>query len=117
MSESAVATAQVRIDRGYPVTVNHEALTESMLPTLQRVAGHDGVFLSKKITGAEDFSRYQEKIPGLFIFLGITPDTMDLRQAAPNHSAHFMVDEAALPMGVRALAHLASDYAFSCSER
>ncbi len=117
VAESAGATAQVRIDRGYPVTSNHEILTESMLPTLQRVAGHDGVFLSRKITGAEDFSRYQEKIPGLFIFLGITPDAMDPRQAAPNHSAHFVVDETALPVGVRALVHLASDYAFSRSNR
>ncbi|HKC40405.1 MAG TPA: amidohydrolase, partial [Gemmatimonadales bacterium] len=110
IAQSAGATAVVTIDSGAPVTYNDPALTERMAPTLRRVAGNDRVGIAQPKTPAEDFSRYQEKIPGLFFFLGITPPGTDPRNAAPNHSPRFFVDEAALPVGVRALSHLAVDY-------
>ena len=110
IAQSAGATAAVTIDSGAPVTYNDPALTERMAPTLRRVAGSDKVGITAAKTTAEDFSRYQEKIPGLFFFLGITPPGTDPSTAAPNHSPRFFVDEAALPVGVRALAHLAVDY-------
>ena len=110
IAQSAGATAAVTIDSGPPVTYNDPALTERMAPTLRRVAGSDRVGISEAKTTAEDFSRYQEKIPGLFFFLGVTPPGTDPRAAAPNHSPRFFVDEAALPVGVRALSHLAVDY-------
>jgi amidohydrolase len=110
IAQSAGATAIVTIDSGPPVTYNDPALTERMAPTLRRVVGGDNVGISEAKTTAEDFSRYQEKIPGLFFFLGITPPGTDPHTAAPNHSPRFFVDEAALPVGVRALSHLAVDY-------
>jgi amidohydrolase len=110
IAESAGASAQVRLDPKYDVTVNHEALTEASVPTLRRVAGEDNVFLSPKLLGSEDFSRYQREIPGFFFFLGITPHGQNLGEAAPNHSPRFFVDEAGLLLGVRSLAHLAVDY-------
>jgi len=110
VAQSAGAVAAVTIDSGPPVTYNDPTLTEQMTPTLRRVAGADKVGSAEAKTTAEDFSRYQEKIPGLFFFLGITPPGVDPRSAAPNHSPRFFVDEAALPVGVRALAHLAVDY-------
>jgi len=113
VAQSAGAVAAVTIDSGPPVTYNDPALTTQMTPTLRRVAGADKVGSAEAKTTAEDFSRYQEKIPGLFFFLGITPPGVDPRSAAPNHSPRFFVDEAALPVGVRALAHLAVDYTTS----
>ena len=110
IARSAGAAAQVHFDNAYPVTVNDVALTERMVPTLQRVAGADKVFVGQKITGYEDFSYYQQKIPGFFYFLGITPRGTDRKQSAPNHSARFFVDESALVLGVRSLAHLTLDY-------
>jgi amidohydrolase len=110
IAQSAGATAQVTIDPGNPVTYNDPALTERMLPTLRHVAGAGQVALNPPLTTAEDFSRYQQRVPGLFFFLGITPPGADPRTVAPNHSPRFFVDEAALPVGVRALAHLAVDY-------
>jgi amidohydrolase len=108
IAEAAGATADVTIDRGLPVTTNNPQLTERMLPTLQRVAGK-GLEPGKKITGAEDFSYFQQKVPGLFLLLGITPPA-EIGKAAQNHSPRFTVDEAALVTGVRTLAHLAMDY-------
>ena len=66
----------------------------------------DKVFVGQKITGYEDFSYYQQKIPGFFYFIGITPTGVDRKQSAPNHSPRFFVDESALLLGVRSLAHL-----------
>jgi amidohydrolase len=110
IAKSAEATASVHFDNAYPVTVNDVPLTERAVPTLRRVAGADKVFLGQKITGYEDFSYYQQKIPGFFYFVGITPPGTDRRQCAPNHSPRFFVDESALVLGVRSLAHLALDY-------
>ena len=109
IARSAGASAQVHFDNAYPVTVNDVSLTERMVPTLQRVAGADKVFVGQKITGYEDFSYYQQKIPGFFYFLGITPRGTDRKQSAPNHSPRFFVDESALVLGVRSLAHLTLD--------
>jgi amidohydrolase len=110
IAQSAGATAQVIIDTTTGVTYNDPALTESILPTLRQVAGASHVVLAAPTPTAEDFSRYQERIPGVFFFLGITPPGTDPAKAAPNHSPRFYVDEAALPVGVKALAHLAVDY-------
>lgn len=110
IAQSAGATAQVVIDTITAVTYNDAALTERMLPTLRAVAGANHLVVATPSTTAEDFSRYQQRIPGVFFFLGITPPGTDPSKVAPNHSPRFFVDEAALPTGVRALAYLAVDY-------
>jgi amidohydrolase len=110
IAEAAGATADVRIDRGPPVTANDPALMTKMLPTLERVAG-DRLHEGRRVTTAEDYSYFQREVPGLFLFLGITPPD-GVGTAAANHSPHFFVDESALVTGVRTLAHLAADYLF-----
>jgi amidohydrolase len=108
IAASAGATAAVDFGTGNnPVTYNDPALTGQMLPTLRRAAGPDRVRVGQLSMPAEDFSLYQQKIPGLFFFLGIAPEG---RQAAPNHSPYFFADEAALPVGMRALTLLALDW-------
>ena len=108
IAQSAGGSADVRIEPGYDVTINDHGLTEKMAPTLQRVAGEGNTFIAPKLTGSEDFSKYQQVIPGLFFFLGITPP--ETKHAAPNHSPRFYIDESGLLLGVRALAHLALDF-------
>ena len=110
VSRGSRAGCQVCITKNYPVTVNDPALTDAMLPTLQRVAGPQGLLLVPKVTGSEDFSFFQRVVPGLFVFIGVTPKGNDPKQAAPNHSPRFYADEAGLLLGVRTLAHLACDY-------
>ncbi|HVY04835.1 MAG TPA: amidohydrolase [Burkholderiales bacterium] len=104
------ATATVTIDKPYNVTVNEPALTEKMLPTLQRVAGESNVKLRAKITGSEDFSFFAQQVPGLFIFLGGTPRGTDMSKVAYNHSSKFYVEDSAMKLGVRALLNLTVDY-------
>jgi amidohydrolase len=110
ISRGARAGCTVCIRKNYPVTVNDPALTEAMLPTLRRVAGAQHTVLVPKVMGSEDFSFFQRVSPGLFFFIGVTPETVELSKSAPNHSPRFFIDERALLLGVRALAHVACDY-------
>jgi amidohydrolase len=110
IAESAGASAEVRIDGYGPVTFNDPGLTERMAPTLARVGGRGVDAAVRVTTTAEDFARYQQKVPGLFFFLGVTPEGVDPARAAPNHSPRFFADEGALIVGVRALSSLAVDY-------
>ncbi len=110
IAESAGAKAMVEIEKPYAVTINDPGLTERMLPSLKRVVGEANVHLRPKTTGAEDFSFYAQKVPGLFFFLGGSPKGTDLAKVAYNHSPRFYVDEAALLVGVRALTRVTIDY-------
>jgi amidohydrolase len=103
------ATADVHIGVGYPVTVNDPALTRWALPTLERVVP-GALTEAEWVLGAEDFSYYAQEVPGLFLRLGIVPKDVDPATAPANHSPLFFADEGALPIGVRALTHLAVDY-------
>ena len=106
------ATVTVRVDSGYPVTANEPRLTERMVGSMQRAAGKDRVSVGPLVTGAEDFSYFQERVPGMFVFLGVTPRDQDASKAPKNHSPYFFADESALPAGVRVMASLAMDYLF-----
>jgi amidohydrolase len=110
IAESAGANTEVFLSQGGIVTYNDPALTRQMVPTLRRVTGPEGAVEIPPITGGEDFAAYQQVIPGLFIFLGVTPYSIPPEEAAPNHSPYFFADEAALPLGVRAMANLVVDY-------
>jgi amidohydrolase len=110
IAASAGATATVEFGLGYPVTVNDPALTERMVPTLRRAVGAENVRLGPLTGTAEDFSFFQQKVPGVFVFLGVTPRDQDYTKAPTNHSPLFFADESALPVGVRVMANLAIDY-------
>ncbi|MGE8687963.1 MAG: amidohydrolase [Achromobacter sp.] len=110
IAQSAGAKADVRVVELYNATVNNPELTEKMGATLRRVAGDGNYGLQPKSTASEDFSFYQEKVPGMFFYLGVTPKGTDVDKAAPNHSPRFYVDEPGLLNGVRALSNLAVDY-------
>ena len=110
IAASGGATAVVTIDTGYPITYNDPALTEKMAPTLRRVAGAQNVRVVNATLGAEDFSFFQQKVPGLFFWVGTRPPGQTAEEAPSNHSPLFYVDERGLALGVRAMAHVAVDY-------
>jgi amidohydrolase len=110
IAASAGAKAEVTITPGYPIVYNDVALTAKMVPTLRRVAGPEHVILGHASLGAEDFAFFQEKVPGLFFWLGTRAPEQSAEDAAPNHSPHFFVDERGLLLGVKALANLAVDF-------
>lgn len=111
-AEAAGAEAQVQIPYAshYPVTYNDPALTAKMLPTIEKTAGAANVLLRPAMTGAEDFSFFQEKIPGLFIFLGGAPKGSNAEKQPSHHTPDFFIDESGLSLGVKVLTNLTLDY-------
>ena len=110
IAESGGAKAHVHIAKGYPVTVNDEALTNWAVPVLKRIATEATVSVCPKTCGAEDFAYYQQEVPGVFFFIGCTPQDQDCKYAPSNHSPRFYVDESGLKVGVKSLAALALDW-------
>src|SRR5687768_17281282 len=109
IAESGGAKAEVRITPMYATTVNDPALAAEMATALKRAA--DGNVAESPLAGAsEDFSFYAQVVPGLYVFLGVTPKDQDPAKAAPNHNPKFFVDEHALVVGVRTMATLAVDF-------
>ncbi|MBD1395209.1 amidohydrolase [Mucilaginibacter glaciei] len=111
-AEAYGATAEVLApySNHYPVTFNDVALTEKMLPTLQATAGRENVLLRPPVTGAEDFSFYQQKVPGIFFFLGGMPKDGNPITAPSHHTPDFYLDESGFTLGVKALCNLTLDY-------
>ncbi len=110
IAEANHAHADVKVEKAVPVTVNDPALTEKMIPTLKRIGGDGGSRQQQRVMVAEDFSYFQEKVPGMFYFVGVTPKDQDMVAAAPNHSPRFHIDESGLLQGARSLAALAVDF-------
>ena len=110
IAASAGATATVTIDSYSPVTRNDPSLVNKMLPTLEWAAGPGKVQEIPLIMAAEDFSYFQEQIPGFYFFLGVNADGVEQGDAASNHSPYFFANEDSLVVGIRAMAGLALDY-------
>jgi len=101
-------TAELDIQNSTSITNNDPSLVNELLPTLERVAGKDQVVLSKATTGAEDFSYFQEQVPGFYFFLGgMTPGSTD---SYPHHTPDFKIDESGLLLGVKAMTEISLDY-------
>ena len=110
IAKSFRAEATIDIDKGYPITYNNEKLTSKMLPTIQRIAGKDNVMEIDAVTGAEDFSFFQQKVPGLYFFLGGKALDVKPEDAAGHHTPDFLLDESGFVLGVKTLASLSLDY-------
>jgi len=104
------AEATLEIDEGYPITYNEPELYDQMLPTLHRMAGANNVKIISAITGAEDFSFFQEKVPGLYFFVGGCPSGNDTKKAAPHHTPDFYVDDSGMLLGMKTMTALTLDY-------
>lgn len=110
IAESAGATAEVDITKKTLITYNDPSLTEKMVPTLESSAGKENVILTEAVTGAEDFSFYQDKIPGLFFFLGGMPKGKKAEEMPSHHTPDFYIDESGFVLGMKSMANLTIDY-------
>ncbi len=111
-AESNGAEATLTINEGYPITYNDPELTAMMDDTFMEVAGAENVDNAiDAITGAEDFSFFQEEIPGLYFFIGGMPAGTSPAEAAPHHTPDFYVDDAGMLTGIRLMSRMVTDYA------
>ncbi len=100
----------IEISKVLLITYNNIELTAKMLPTLQRMAGTENIVIISAITGAEDFSFYQQKIPGLYFFLGGKSLYVKTEDASGHHTSDFMIDESGFVLGVKTMTALTLDY-------
>ena len=100
--------ASIIFQNNTSITYNDEALTARILPSLQTVAGEENVIIMKATTGGEDFSFFQEKVPGVYFFLGGM--TAGNSESFPHHTPDFMIDESGLLLGVKAFTQISIDY-------
>jgi hippurate hydrolase len=93
------AQAEVKLIRGYPVTVNDEGITGFVSRVAAELLGEERVRLMlTPMMGSEDFSYVLHQVPGTLMFLGTRPDGD--APAIPNHSNRMIVNERALATGV-----------------
>ena len=111
IAEASGATADINIEIGNPVTYNDPALTKKMYPTLEETAGENNVRVTSPTTAAEDFAKYQERIPGLFFGLGGMAKGKVAAETGPHHSPDFYIDESGFVLGIQSFCHLVVDYA------
>jgi amidohydrolase len=113
----ATATAEIPYSSHYPVTYNNEALTALMLPSLQKAAGETNVGLIAAKTGAEDFSFFQQKVPGLFVNVGGMPKGGDPKKTPSHHTPDFFIDESGMQTGIKAFLFFVTDYMNMSNQR
>ena len=108
LAKAYAGSASIEFQSNTAITYNDLELTEQMLPTLKNVAGEDHVKLVKATTGGEDFSYFQEEVPGFYFFLGgMTPGNTE---AYPHHTPDFQIDDDGLLLGVKTMSQLTLDY-------
>ena len=101
-------TATITFENFTAITINNTALVNQMLPTLKKVAGENNVIVMKATTGGEDFSYYQELVPGFYYVLGgMTPGNTEV---FPHHTPDFIIDESGLLLGVKTLTQITFDF-------
>jgi metal-dependent amidase/aminoacylase/carboxypeptidase family protein len=93
-----------------PATLNDLATVRATYPALRRVLGKEKLEILAHGTRyfSEDFSYFQQRVPGVMYFLGASNDAKKI--LAMPHSPGFAVDEGAVEIGARAMARLMADY-------
>lgn len=109
--------ATLEFGTSYPITYNDPDLYSTMFPTLERVTGKDNIIIGPPITGAEDFSFFQEQVPGLYFFLGGADPSKPLSESAPHHTPDFFVDDSGMLLGIKAMSNLTIDYMNSTNDK
>jgi amidohydrolase len=103
VAEAYGATAAFSVTENAALVYNNAPLSAWLAPVLEEAAGEGNVNpATPPTTVAEDFSYFQNEVPGVFYHLGGTADGVDPATAPPNHSPQFDVNEDVLVLGVRA---------------
>jgi amidohydrolase len=100
VAEAAGGSARAELLPGYPAVINNPETTARLM----RVAGPAAMPMKHPIMAGEDFSFYQQEIPGTFFFLGSGSDEADSRHAW--HHPRYNVDERCLKTGMAVMAGL-----------
>jgi len=112
IAEASGAKAVVTFSNKTMVVYNDPSLTNLVAGSFSKAAGSGNVQLMNADTGAEDFSFFQEKVPGYFFFVGACPPDVDPAKAPSHHTPDFMIDERGMLTGLRAMLNVTLDYIY-----
>ncbi len=110
IAEAYGGSSQVDIFETAALTYNDPDLTKLAVASLKKALGENQVVEMQAVTGAEDFSAFQEKVPGFYFFLGGLIQGNNPKDAPSHHTPEFMVDDAGLIYGVKAMVQLSLDF-------
>ncbi|MGC8609315.1 MAG: carboxypeptidase CpsA [Thermoplasmata archaeon] len=96
------------MENAYPVTYNDPKTTEKVKKILEKIEGMK-VIETRALMGGEDVSRFLQKAPGTYFFLGTRNEKKGI--IYPNHSSKFTVDEDYLKYGTLAHVAIAMEFA------
>ena len=102
------AKFDLKYERGTMVVYNDPKLVESSLSSIRRAVGETNLFEVPKRMGAEDFSFYQQVVPGFLFRLGSGNKLKGI--VAEGHTPDFDIDEECLVVGVKVMANLLVDF-------
>jgi amidohydrolase len=103
LAEASGATIEVRLEGGLDGVINDPAVTAVCARAAAEVVGDDHVVpIPAPSMGAEDFAGYLTRTPGCLLRLGVASDD---RPRHHLHSPHFDINERALALGAKVLAH------------
>ena len=110
ISEAHGCTYELNYFHDYPATINNTELAEFAKKFIERGALPElKLRESEPVMGSEDFSCYQQEIPGLYVFFGAKPDNSD-GQVYPHHHPKFNIDEGCLISCAKFYAGFAVDF-------
>ncbi|HEY6058955.1 MAG TPA: amidohydrolase [Gemmatimonadales bacterium] len=101
------ATAEVRFRRLTGPLVNDPGITDLMSGVAAEIVGMEHVKHGVRTMGGEDMSRFLERVPGCFAFVG--SGRAD-GTSASHHSPHFDIEESALTIGAELMSRTAVRY-------
>jgi amidohydrolase len=105
VAEATRAVIDLRFRRGVDAVINDPDVTAVCARAAAQVVGADHVDeIALPSMGAEDFAGYLAHAPGCLMRIGVAGDT---RPRHFLHSPHFDIDERALAIGAKVLAHSA----------
>jgi len=93
--ESMGAEYEFKFSKGYPPTINDDAMSDLVRRCAAEVVGSDKVVEPAKTMGGEDMSFFLQKAKGCFFGLGAGQG-----DRAPVHNPQFTFNEDILPLGV-----------------
>lgn len=91
IKEDLQVTVTPEVVKYHPAVINNPALYERVIPSLDELGYKE---LDKPVMIAEDFSFFQEQVPGVFFFLGTG-------SGIPLHSVNYDMDDSAMIQGVK----------------
>lgn len=113
--EAAGARFELNYYIGTPALYNDPDLLKRILPTVERaLGGKEFLSEARPEMGGEDFSYFAKEVPSVMLGLGVVPEKGEISSV---HSPTFIAEQSSIPIGIRTMAMILSDYLLTLAPR